>query len=143
MSYKKVGFLSNIERPSMLLQRFSCPALPHRRHQQRLNDPLKPKPFVKLSRGRLLHVQASSSASIQPALKEAAAFAPATVANLGPGYDWMGCAVEVCPCLMLWLGQDIAVERTYLQKKQAVCYMSRQIDATIRGMHLLSTVQHL
>lgn len=27
--------------------------------------------------------------------KEAAAFAPATVANLGPGFDWMGCAVEV------------------------------------------------
>lgn len=26
--------------------------------------------------------------------KEVVAFAPATVANLGPGFDWMGCAVE-------------------------------------------------
>lgn len=25
----------------------------------------------------------------------AKAFAPATIANLGPGFDWMGCAVEV------------------------------------------------
>lgn len=38
-------------------------------------------------------------------LKEACAFAPATVANLGPGYDWMGCAVDVgaraalCACI--------------------------------------------
>lgn len=32
---------------------------------------------------------------IDPVEKEAAAFAPATVANLGPGFDWMGCAVEV------------------------------------------------
>lgn len=34
---------------------------------------------------------------IDPVEKEAAAFAPATVANLGPGFDWMGCAVEVRP----------------------------------------------
>ena len=32
---------------------------------------------------------------IDPVEQEAAAFAPATVANLGPGFDWMGCAVEV------------------------------------------------
>ena len=31
----------------------------------------------------------------EPALREAVAFAPATVANLGPGFDWLGCAVEV------------------------------------------------
>lgn len=31
---------------------------------------------------------------IDPVETEAAAFAPATVANLGPGFDWMGCAVE-------------------------------------------------
>ena len=30
-----------------------------------------------------------------PVAREAAAFAPATIANLGPGFDWMGCAVEV------------------------------------------------
>lgn len=32
---------------------------------------------------------------IDPVEQSAAAFAPATVANLGPGFDWMGCAVEV------------------------------------------------
>lgn len=32
---------------------------------------------------------------IDPVEKEVSAFAPATVANLGPGYDWMGCAVDV------------------------------------------------
>ena len=32
---------------------------------------------------------------IEPVEREVAAFAPATVANLGPGFDWMGCAVEV------------------------------------------------
>jgi homoserine kinase len=31
---------------------------------------------------------------IDPVEKEATAFAPATVANLGPGFDWLGCAVE-------------------------------------------------
>lgn len=31
-------------------------------------------------------------------LEEATAFAPATVANLGPGFDWLGCAVEVRSC---------------------------------------------
>ena len=31
---------------------------------------------------------------IDPVAKEVSAFAPATVANLGPGYDWMGCAVD-------------------------------------------------
>lgn len=31
----------------------------------------------------------------EPVLREAVAFAPATVANLGPGFDWLGCAVEV------------------------------------------------
>jgi hypothetical protein len=32
---------------------------------------------------------------IEPVLQESTAFAPATIANLGPGFDWMGCAVEV------------------------------------------------
>jgi len=31
---------------------------------------------------------------IDPIQKECTAFAPATVANLGPGFDWLGCAVE-------------------------------------------------
>lgn len=32
---------------------------------------------------------------IDPVLQHSSAFAPATIANLGPGFDWMGCAVEV------------------------------------------------
>ncbi|GAB4817259.1 hypothetical protein N2152v2_004305 [Parachlorella kessleri] len=31
---------------------------------------------------------------LEPVEQEVSAFAPATVANLGPGFDWMGCAVE-------------------------------------------------
>lgn len=31
---------------------------------------------------------------IDPVEKEVTAYAPATVANLGPGFDWLGCAVE-------------------------------------------------
>lgn len=36
---------------------------------------------------------AAGKAYIEPVAKEVSAFAPATVANLGPGFDWMGCAV--------------------------------------------------
>jgi len=39
-------------------------------------------------------VVAGGKVYIDPTEKEAAAFAPATVANLGPGFDWLGCAVE-------------------------------------------------
>lgn len=43
---------------------------------------------------RAQQVAGQGKAFIDPVEKEAAAFAPATVANLGPGFDWMGCAVE-------------------------------------------------
>ena len=33
--------------------------------------------------------------SLEPVLEEVSAFSPATVANLGCGFDFMGCAVEV------------------------------------------------
>ncbi|CAD7694738.1 unnamed protein product [Ostreobium quekettii] len=33
-------------------------------------------------------------AAIEPVAAEIAAFAPATIANLGPGFDWLGCAVK-------------------------------------------------
>ena len=38
----------------------------------------------------------STNGQLSPHQKIAKAFAPATIANLGPGFDWMGCAVEVC-----------------------------------------------
>lgn len=40
-------------------------------------------------------LRAQASAAVQPVKEQVSAFAPATVANLGPGFDWMGCAVEV------------------------------------------------
>ena len=43
-------------------------------------------------------VVAGGKVYIDPIQKECTAFAPATVANLGPGFDWLGCAVEVCAC---------------------------------------------
>jgi homoserine kinase len=46
-------------------------------------------------------VVAGGKVYIDPVKDECAAFAPATVANLGPGFDWLGCAVEVCCCVVL------------------------------------------
>ena len=66
--------------------------------------PARPKPQGFCSARRVPRVQQVTRAQqvagqgklyIDPVEKEAAAFAPATVANLGPGFDWMGCAVEV------------------------------------------------
>jgi homoserine kinase len=36
---------------------------------------------------------AAAAEPVAPVAKSVAAFAPATVANLGPGFDWLGCAV--------------------------------------------------
>jgi hypothetical protein len=33
--------------------------------------------------------------ALQPVRQQVTAFAPATIANLGPGFDWLGCAVDV------------------------------------------------
>lgn len=42
------------------------------------------------------HLQTpTSSDDLQPVAQHSTAFAPATVANLGPGFDWLGCAVDV------------------------------------------------
>lgn len=50
------------------------------------------------SRSQACHVRCQAvfggKVYIDPVKKEASAFAPATVANLGPGFDWLGCAVE-------------------------------------------------
>lgn len=37
----------------------------------------------------------ATSSTIDPVAQTITAFAPATIANLGPGFDWLGCAVEV------------------------------------------------
>lgn len=42
------------------------------------------------------HLQTPASPSaLEPVADHATAFAPATIANLGPGFDWLGCAVDV------------------------------------------------
>jgi hypothetical protein len=53
-------------------------------------------PFKNASAGRQAVCAATGASKVADPVKEqCAAFAPATVANLGPGFDWMGCAVEV------------------------------------------------
>lgn len=54
-----------------------------------------PRRSVRSQPVRAQPVAGQGKVYIDPVEKEAAAFAPATVANLGPGFDWMGCAVEV------------------------------------------------
>lgn len=57
--------------------------------------PCRPRPARAHVAARAQQVAGQGKVYIDPVEKEAAAFAPATVANLGPGFDWMGCAVEV------------------------------------------------
>lgn len=40
-------------------------------------------------------LSAQQQTVLRPVAKSVRAFAPATIANLGPGFDWLGCAVEV------------------------------------------------
>jgi hypothetical protein len=48
-----------------------------------------------IARAAVRHVVAGGKVYLDPVQDEATAFAPATIANLGPGFDWLGCAVEV------------------------------------------------
>lgn len=32
---------------------------------------------------------------LEPVTTEVSVFSPATIANLGPGFDWLGCAIKV------------------------------------------------
>ena len=59
--------------------------------------------------GRLrCHSLASGKQTLEPVLHQATAFAPATIANLGPGFDWIGCAVEVAPFPVLNMAANLA-----------------------------------
>lgn len=73
------------------------------------------RPAQQRRRQRAVAAEASAKAGgpgkhyIDAVEKEVAAFAPATVANLGPGFDWMGCAVEVGRRRRwLWQAGDVA-----------------------------------
>ena len=68
---------------------------PNARHQTTKSRQLG-RPCLPL----LLRQCSSSSTRLQatksyldPATTSVAAFGPATIANLGPGFDWLGCAV--------------------------------------------------
>ena len=43
---------------------------------------------------RSTHVVFGGKNYLDPAISSVAAFGPATVANLGPGFDWLGCAID-------------------------------------------------
>ncbi|PNH06234.1 Homoserine kinase [Tetrabaena socialis] len=62
--------------------------------QRRAGNVSAPARSAPLRRCARLRV-AASKVFIDPVKSECTAFAPATVANLGPGFDWMGCAVQV------------------------------------------------
>lgn len=55
----------------------------HRRFRHVVRRKAEAIPFTSRKKG---------IAAVEPMV---ASFAPATVANLGPGFDWLGCAVEV------------------------------------------------
>ena len=61
---------------------------PNKRHCRR-------QAFPSAQQATLPTEQAPSKQQHKLQQKSAKAFAPATIANLGPGFDWMGCAVEV------------------------------------------------
>eukprot|EP00878_Enallax_costatus_P042226 GHUV01049399.1.p1 GENE.GHUV01049399.1~~GHUV01049399.1.p1 ORF type:complete len:112 (-),score=1.84 GHUV01049399.1:12-347(-) len=63
-------------------------------HHRRVSRAAINRRFVK-TKTSVRHVVAGGKVYLDPVQNEATAFAPATVANLGPGFDWLGCAVEV------------------------------------------------
>uniref|UniRef100_A0A2P2LJK2 Homoserine kinase n=1 Tax=Rhizophora mucronata TaxID=61149 RepID=A0A2P2LJK2_RHIMU len=54
----------------------------------------KPKPSPPLLRRNNFSLPTISSAEPQPLFSSVRSFAPATIANLGPGFDFLGCAVD-------------------------------------------------
>ena len=68
--------------------------------------------------------------------KVAKAFAPATIANLGPGFDWMGCAVEVKSSFTL-SAQQVPVKSTgTLQQSASKDTASRRDKASLKALLL-------
>ncbi|GJN22574.1 hypothetical protein PR202_gb10153 [Eleusine coracana subsp. coracana] len=63
-------------------------AAARRRRRPLRRSPLTPKP-----RRSLVSLRVRAVKDPAPAFKSVTAFAPATVANLGPGFDFLGCAV--------------------------------------------------
>lgn len=62
----------------------------------------KPRQGFRCGKSHKKVVAKANKGLIEPVLEEVSAFAPATVANLGPGYDWFGCAVEVMYMMLIW-----------------------------------------
>ncbi|CAI7799682.1 unnamed protein product [Closterium sp. NIES-54] len=110
-------YLESHQGTSMILSTFSpspspmtpFPSLPppHAFHRSRSAFPPPPIPVFRQSRVCAARPAITASAASAPeylealldappavARQEVTAFAPATVANLGPGFDFLGCAVE-------------------------------------------------
>lgn len=63
--------------------------------QNGCGDFARRRPAAHSSRCRGTLVRCQLSRTVEPVRQEVTVFAPATVANLGPGFDWLGCAVKV------------------------------------------------
>eukprot|EP00976_Prorocentrum_cordatum_P026847 545383-Prorocentrum_minimum.AAC.4 len=72
----------------------SRPRVCERARQQAYASVSRPYQSTRKS-GRRYATAAIAPPRIEPVLEEVSAFSPATVANLGAGFDFMGCAVEV------------------------------------------------
>ncbi|DBA91508.1 TPA: hypothetical protein ACH3X1_003132 [Trebouxia sp. C0004] len=65
-----------------------------RRHHTRNRGYGRKTQFTAAQHATVTAQPRSTNGQLSPHQKIAKAFAPATIANLGPGFDWMGCAVE-------------------------------------------------
>ena len=71
------------------------PSQPLRLHAQQRVHHLRQRRRRRAAPQQLQAQLRSEGGHIHPVRQQAKAFAPATVANLGVGFDWLGCAVEV------------------------------------------------
>jgi len=65
---------------------------------------------------------------MDPVTESVSAFGPATVANLGPGFDWLGCAIDVrfvLISLVICLINYIFMIQTYIYLTGCDCWLYR------------------
>ena len=84
---------------SLLLSGSCSPCLLGRRSHARTSRINRTWQIAVAQQTTVAQQQRTSTGKLQPQQNIAKAFAPATIANLGPGFDWMGCAVEVSQML--------------------------------------------
>ncbi|GAB2291655.1 hypothetical protein Dimus_025911 [Dionaea muscipula] len=77
---------------SAMAIRFQSPSTPVPRYLAPSFSNIKPKPFI--CSFSLSSPNAQLVAEPEPVFTSVRTFAPATIANLGPGFDFLGCAVD-------------------------------------------------